>query len=301
MRPSADHIASFVEVVRQRSLSAAARSLGLPKSTISRRLSRLERALQSQLLHRTSRSLSLTPTGRAFYESVVPAVDALGEAVSALEHSQRDPRGTIRMTAPSDLGRMVLAPMLVAFLERYPDIELELTFSNDVLDLFAQGIDLALRATRTLPPDLIARRVCDAQLQLAAAPVVAEQLAAADLRSLERQPFVLHKNEAAARKLTLERSSGRRPQRSVLAPTGRVRVDDYAAAAELVSAGHGVAIMPALHVRAGVAAGRLVRVLPDWFVRAGYVYLVYPVRQQPERVRLLGEFLRERLHELPNV
>jgi DNA-binding transcriptional LysR family regulator len=118
---NADNIATFVEVVRQHSLSAAARTLGLPKSTVSRRLLRLEQELNTKLLHRNARRVTLTPPGRSFYASVVGAVEALDTAVSALERSSQEPRGTIRVTAPADLGRMVLAPMFVAFLERYPD------------------------------------------------------------------------------------------------------------------------------------------------------------------------------------
>src|SRR5262245_26050285 len=104
MPGSADNIATFVEVVRKQSLSAAARSAGLPKSTVSRRLKRLEQELQTQLLQRDARRLNLTASGRRFYESVVTAVDALDAAVEALEQSRREPRGTIRLTAPRTWG-----------------------------------------------------------------------------------------------------------------------------------------------------------------------------------------------------
>src|SRR5262245_23241556 len=153
MRPSADNIATFVEVVRQRSLSAAARSLGLPKSTISRRLMRLERSLRSKLLERSARTVTLTNAGREFYASVVFAVDALGAAVAALEQSSQEPRGHVRITAPPDLGRMLLSPMLGAFLQRQPEINLHVRYSNEVLDLVAEGLDLAVRATTALRPD----------------------------------------------------------------------------------------------------------------------------------------------------
>jgi DNA-binding transcriptional LysR family regulator len=288
--PSADNIATFVTVVRQKTLSAAARSLGVPKSTVSRRLQRLEQELASKLLHRDARKVTLTPAGRSFYESVAFAIDSLDAAVVALERSSHEPRGTIRLTAPTDLGRMVLAPMLVAFLARYPDITLDLVFTNRLVDLIAEGIDLAVRAGRVVQGGLFARKLCDSELQLAASPRSAAALGS-DVRELSRQPFVLHGAGPREQAIKLERRGGKRPVE--LTVQGRVHVDDYATLAELVARGQGLGLMPALHVTAGVEAGRLVRVFPEWSARAAHVVLVYASRQLPERVRLLSEFLQE--------
>jgi DNA-binding transcriptional LysR family regulator len=286
--PSADNIATFVEVVRQKSLSAAARSLGLPKSTVSRRLVRLEQELETQLLHRDAHKTALTAPGRRFYESVVAAVDALEAAVGALALNSSEPRGVIRVTAPPDLGRMLLAPMFVAFLEQHPDIELDLVLTNQVLDMVEDGVDLAVRAVRNLDGNLIARKLCLAELQLAAR---AGDSVDDDPRGLAERPFVLHRGSSgASHVLKLERTT--RVRKAVdVSVAGRIVVDDYAAMAELVAAGAGLGLMPALHVREGERSGRLTRVLPSWSARAGHVYLVYPTRQLPERVRLLHDFL----------
>ena len=298
MPPSADNIATFVEVVRRQSLSAAARSLGLPKSTVSRRLVRLEEELHSQLLQRDARKIALTSVGRRFYESVLSAVDALDAAVTQLAQSSSEPRGTIRVTAPPDLGRMVLAPMFVAFLERHADISLDLVLTNRTVDLVQEGIDVAVRASRVVEGSLIARKLCESALQLA---VSAQHVRSAErdgdsdtIRALVDRPFVLHRASGDSQVIKLERSAGagRAPRRTVeLTVSGRVNVDDYAALAELVAAGQGAGLMPAIHVRDGVSAGRLVRIYPAWSSRAPHVYLVYPTRQHPERVRLLTEFL----------
>ncbi|HKP57350.1 MAG TPA: LysR substrate-binding domain-containing protein [Polyangiales bacterium] len=292
MPRNADNIATFVEVVRQRSLSAAARSLGLPKSTVSRRLVRLEAELETKLLHRNARRVTLTAAGRGFYAEVAGPVEALDTAVAALERSSKEPRGTIRLTAPPDLGRMVLAPMFVAFLERYPEIALDASFSNRIVDLVDESVDLAVRAGRIVKGDLIARKLCDSELQLAAARTsVAQWPADAEPRSLERQAFVLYRASGGSQTLKLERAADKKPKAVELTVQGRINVDDYAAMAELVATGRGIGLMPAIHLREGVAAGKLVRVLPDWSSRSAHVYLVYPARQQPERVRLLAEFL----------
>jgi DNA-binding transcriptional LysR family regulator len=301
MRASADNISTFVEVVRHQSLSAAARGLGLPKSTVSRRLQRLEQELHGKLLHRDARKITLTAAGRRFYEAVVDAVDTLDAAVVAVEQSSQAPSGMIRITPPPDLGRMVLAPMLVAFLERYPDISLDALFTNRLVDLAQEGVDLAVRAGRVVKGDLIARKLCDAGLQLAASSRRGTQPLGEDVRSLEQRPFVLYRAAGRSQAIKLEHAASKRGKSLELNVSGRVSVDDYAALAELVAAGQGVGLMPSVHVQEGVAAGRLVRVFPEWTSRAGHVYLVYPTRQQPERVRLLTAFLLEAFSKLESV
>jgi DNA-binding transcriptional LysR family regulator len=291
MQPSAENIGTFVEVVRQQSLSAAARRLELPKSTVSRRLLRLEQQLSTKLLHRQARKITLTPAGRRFYEAVYGAVDVLDAAVAAAEQSSREPRGTVRLTAPPDLGRMVLAPMFVAFLERYPEITLDLVLTNRVMDLAQEGMDLAVRAGRVLEPTLIARKLCSSELQLAASAAHAGSSAEDDPRALTQRPFVLYRGAGRQQTIRLERGAGKRRQSLELEVAGRVSVDDYAALAELVAAGQGIGLLPSIHVQDGIQAGRLVRLLPDWSSRSAHVYLVYPTRQQPERARLLSEFL----------
>ena len=299
MPPSADNIATFVEVVRRQSLSGAARSLGLPKSTVSRRITRLEQELHSQLLQRDARKVVLSAAGRRFYESVVSAVDALAEAVSQAELRRTEPRGLIRVTAPSDLGRMVLAPMFVAFLERHPEITLDLVLTNRTVDLVQEGLDLAVRAGR-VEGKLIARKLCASALQLAASSRHTREEKGDSIRKLSEQPFVLHRAGGNSQLIKLLRvqeaspvSRASRGSRNAVELTvqGRISVDDYAALAELVAAGQGVGLMPAIHVREGVASGALVHIFPEWSSRAQNVYLVYPTRQQPERVRLLTEFL----------
>lgn len=296
MHASADNIATFVEVVRQHSLSGAARRLSLPKSTVSRRLLRLEQQLRSKLLHRDARKLTLTAAGRRFYDAVAGAVDTLESALTEAEQSSREPRGVIRVTAPTDLGRMVLSPMFVAFLERYPEISLDLLFTNRVVDLAQEGVDLAVRAGRTLESDMIARRLCASELQLAVAARSKREVASVE--QLEQQPFVLYRAPGRSQSLKLERGSGKRKQQVELTVSGRVNVDDYAAMAELVAAGQGVGLMPSVHLRDGTQAGRLSRLLPEWSSRSAHVYLVYPSRQQPERVRLLSAFLQEAFAEV---
>lgn len=293
MRADKDNIATFVEVIRRDSLASAARHLGVPKSTVSRRLARLEEQLDTKLVHRDARRITPTPEGTRFYESVVDAVDVLDTAVASIEERTTTPSGTIRVTAPSDLGRMVLIEELAKFLERYPDISLDLVFTNRFVDLVQERVDLALRAGLVTEPNLIARKLLASDFRLAAHP--ANDIDCDDITGLEAYPFVLYRKRGQTQVLRLEKGSGDAHETVELTVSGRVNVDDYSAMVELVAAGQGVGLMPELHVTEGEKAGKLVRVFPEWVLPAPPIHLVYSTRQLPERVRLLIDFLCEAL------
>ena len=289
MQADKDNIATFVEVVRRNSLAAAARHLGVPKSTVSRRLVRLEEQVDTKLVHRDSRRVTPTPEGTRFYDSVVDAIDVLDTAVATIEENTTEPRGTIRLTAPSDLGRMLLLEELVKFLDRYPDISLDLIFTNRFVDLVQERVDVALRAGRVTEPNLIARKLLPSDFQLAAHPD--NDIDCEDITGLQEYPFVLYRRRGQTQVLRLEKGSGDTQETVELTVSGRVNVDDYTAMVELVAAGQGIGLMPELHVAEAQNAGRLTRVFPNWSLPAPPVHLLYSTRQLPERVRLLIDFL----------
>jgi len=294
MKADKDNIATFVEVIRRNSLAAAARHLGVPKSTVSRRLARLEEQLDTKLVHRDARRVTPTPEGTRFYDSVVDAVDVLDTAVATIEESTTKPRGTIRITAPSDLGRMLLLRELARFMERYPDILLDLVFTNRFVDLVQERVDVAVRAGLVTEPNLIARQLLPSDFQLSAH--VDNDIDCDDITGLEAYPFVLYRKRGQTQILRLEKGAGETHETVELTVSGRVNVDDYTAMVELVAAGQGIGFMPELHVAEGEKAGRLVRIFPQWVLPAPPIHLVYSTRQLPERVRLLIDFLCESLH-----
>ena len=266
----------------------------MPKSTVSRRLVRLEEQLDTKLVHRDARRVTPTPEGSRFYDSVVDAIDVLDTAVATIEESITEPRGTIRITAPSDLGRMLLLHELVRFLERYPDISLDLVFTNRFVDLVQERVDVAVRAGRITEPTLIARKLLPSDFQLAAHP--GNEFHCNDIAELEAYPFVLYRKRGQTQVLRLQKGSGEDEETVELTVSGRVNVDDYTAMVELVAAGQGIGLMPELHVAEGEKAGRLVRIFPEWVLPSPPIHLVYSTRQLPERVRLLIDFLCESLH-----
>jgi DNA-binding transcriptional LysR family regulator len=303
-RADKDNIATFVEVIRRNSLAAAARHLQVPKSTVSRRLVRLEEQLDTKLVHRDARRVTPTPEGTRFYDSVVDAIDVLDTAVATIEESTTEPRGTIRITAPSrgtiritapsDLGRMLLLDELVRFLNRYPDISLDLLCTNRLVDLVQERVDVAVRAGLVTEPNLIARKLLPSDFQLAAH--VDNDIDCDDISELEAYPFVLYRKRGQTQVLRLEKGSGDHHETVEITVSGRVNVDDYTAMVELVAAGQGIGLMPELHVAEGEKAGRLVRIFPEWVLPSPPIHLVYSTRQLPERVRLLIDFLCNAFH-----
>ena len=280
-------------MVRRQSLAGAARQLDVPKSTVSRRLSRLEEQLRTKLVHRDTRATSPTPEGMRFFDSVVDAIDELDAAVAGIEQSLSEPRGTIRVTTPADLGRMLLSDPLARFLDRYPDISLDLVLTNRFVDLVQERVDLAVRAGEVTEPHLIARKVQPSSLMLMAHP--ANDIDCDDIAGLSDVPFVLYRKRGATQVIRLERGGADSLETVELTVGGRVNVDDYSVMMDLVAEGQGVGLMPTLHAEEGRRQGRLVRIFPDWVLPAMPIQLVYPSRQQPERVRLLIEFLTDAL------
>lgn len=293
MAADRDNIATFVEVVRRDSLAAAARRLGVPKSTVSRRLSRLEAQLGIELVHRGTRTVGPTPEGMRFFDAVVDSIDALDDAIAAAGQSTTEPRGTVRVTTPSDLGRMLVIPELVGFLERYPDIALDLILTNRFVDLVQERVDLAVRAGPVNEPHLIARKLRPSDFVLACR--AGHGIQCDDVTELQRHPFVLYRKRGQTQVIRLERGGPGDRESVELTISGSVNVDDYSAMVELVAAGRGIGLMPSLHAEEGIRYGRLERLFADWSTPAMPIQLVYSSRQQPKRVRLLIEFLTEAL------
>ena len=139
-----DGIEVFVKVLESGSFSRAAKLLGMPNSTVSAKVSALEKRLGVTLLQRTTRKLRATPAGETYFQQCVLALERLKAAESELTSAQREPQGLLRVTAPADIGHSLLATLVRGFLQRYPKAEVELVVTNRVLDLIAEGVDLAM-------------------------------------------------------------------------------------------------------------------------------------------------------------
>lgn len=288
--PQLDEIAAFARVAELGSFTAAAEQLGVPKSTVSRAVTRLEDGLKVRLLQRSPRAVALTDAGRRFFGDVAPHIAGLRDAAQALDAYQGQPQGTIRLSAPPDGGESFLGEMLVEFGARYPLLSVEVDMSTRRVDLLREGFDVALRATRELPDSsLVVRKLLDSYVQLFAAPAYLARRglprAFEELVDHERVVFLPNARRGQ------QPVDGARAVRDAMA-TGRFATDDFHLIRSLLRAGGGIGPLPRVLAAPDLASGRLVHVLPEWSQRAGTLYLVYPsARHVPRNVAVFRDFV----------
>ncbi|WP_253889634.1 LysR family transcriptional regulator [Actinokineospora diospyrosa] len=275
-------VAVFVRVVATGSFSAAARALWMPKSSVSRRVARLENRLGVRLLHRTTRSLALTEAGSAYHARVAPALAELDSAAGAAADTREVPRGTVRLAARPDVGAEVLPELVAAFLARYPEVRVEVALAAPA-DLVEGRFDLALRAGPGGPG---ATRLQNTRFRLFASPVYLARRGTpqrpADLPTHHCLPF----GDATHWHL-------RSPQGEVsVAIAGPLTSDDLTFVRRAAVAGVGIALLPHPAAAPSVRAGLLTPVLPDHHTEGQPLHLVVPSdRHLPLRVTVLRDFL----------
>lgn len=264
--------AVFVKVVQAGGFTAAARQLGLPTSTVSTRVSRLERRLGVTLLQRTTRRLSLTELGELYFRHAVTGLEHLLEAEAAVKASVGEPKGHLRVTAPADFGDILLVGLLERVQKSYPQIDIELLLTDSYLDLVAESVDVAIRTGELGDSTLIAKRVgiaCWAPFgspeYLNAGPPLAVP------QDLWRHRCLQFASLGKAQWLLSNEHD------SVVVPMeGVLIVNDLGVIRLMTLHGQGVGLLPTYACREDVQAGKLIRVLPTWQARADPVHLVYP-------------------------
>lgn len=285
-----DDLALFIAIVEAGSLSAAADKEGLPTATVTRRLQKLEGMLGYQLLNRSARRMQPTAEGMQYYEQCRPLVNALRQATQRLDASLATLSGNIRVLAPVNFASGLLTPALISFMHQHPEINLELELSNQIQDLVGSGADLAIRIGSLADSALMQRRLGDAGLVLVASP---RYLAVAgtpdDVDALHRHALLVA--EPLRQWRLRNPASG---AEVMIQPQARLRVNEMRLAVEMADAGLGILLCPLLQCRDAIAAGTLVRLLPQWMPEPRHVFAVWQQqRYMPARVRALLEHLVE--------
>lgn len=289
-------MAIFAQVVDSGGFSAAARHLGLTTSAVSRHVSRLETYMGGRLLQRTTRSVSLTELGEQVHAACVRMVNTAREIHALAGSYSARPNGVVRISAPVVLGQLWLAPLLPAFLDRYPEVDVRLSLVDRNVDLIEEGVDLAIRIATDLAPGLAARPLGPMRYLLVASPhYLAAHGTPAAPHELPRHRcnYLGYARFGAAWTMRREGAGGAEIV-SIRVPS-RLTINNSAALMAVVEAGGGIGLVPDFTARTALAQGRAVRILEDWTFDepyAGTVHAVYmPGPHLALKVRAMIDYL----------
>lgn len=280
-------------IVDSGSFASAAERLDMSQSGVSRSVARLEARLGIRLFDRTTRTLTLTDEGRRLYERVVPLLDGLEEAASSVAGGATAVRGRLRVNVDPFFSKIVLSPRIGQFIERYPDLQLDLMTRDQLGDMVAEGFDLAVRFGVPRPSTLVARKLLETRIVTAASPAYLKKrgrpLKPTDL---EREPHqcIHYRDPETGKPFVWE---FHRPRKKlVIDARGRLMLNDVSTMHGACLAGHGIAQIMALGTQPLFESGRLVDLFPDWPDEHFPLYALYPSRRHPSaKVRAFLDFI----------
>ena len=270
-----DAMRTFVAVVDRNGFSAAATALGQSTARVTRQIASLEQRLDTRLLNRTTRRLSLTSAGTAYYQRCVQLLAEFDDIEATIGAQAQTPAGVLRINAPVSFGIARLAPLLASYRVRYPQVALDLSLSDRLVDMVEEGYDLAIRITAKPAPNLIARKLADTQVVLCASPGYLQRMGAprvpADLAGHQCLHYSYWSGGHAWR---LQGADGEH----VVAVDGGLRANNGDVLREAALAGMGIVLQPDFLVGDDIAAGRLQRVLPGYAIAPIGIHAVYSSR-----------------------
>ncbi len=279
----------FARVVTAGNMSAAGRELGLSPAVISKRIGHLERRLGARLFQRTTRQIRLTETGEGFYRRITDVIESIHEAEAFASQGNDDPSGVLRVCAPSSFSRSHIAPYLGAFLDAYPDIQVELTVSDDVVDVVGDGFDVCMRVGELEDSSLVAKKLASCRRALCAAPgYIAQTGLPVSLADLDKFNCVSTSDQRTWR---LQGPDGPKTVRA----TGRLRTNSSDVVREAVIGGAGIGFRSIWDIEHELKAGNLIVLMPEYRETPGVaIYAVYPCREfVPAKLRVFLEFLEK--------
>lgn len=267
----------FAEVVDRGAFTAAAEAIGLPKSNISRKITRLEKVLGVQLLERTTRKLALTEIGRRYYEHCVRIREEIEAANTSLELMAGTPRGILRVCASVSVGQHLIAPLLTGFACEFTEISLDLRLTNRRVDLLDEGYDVAIRVGDSPDSNLVAKYLCSPELHIYAAPSYLEMSnkLAANIENLKNHRCLFM--NAVSHKPQWHLQRGNESISILLVPA--FSCDDFSVLRQLATDGLGIALLPDYMCKEQLLDGSLVRVCDTWTGAKVDLYTIVPSRK----------------------
>jgi DNA-binding transcriptional LysR family regulator len=287
----------FVAVMETGSFAAAAERLGTSSGQASKLVSRLEAELGVRLLNRTTRAVAPTEAGQSYHDRLRPLLEEFDSLDLAIRNISQAPRGRLRLTAPLTFGALELTPALNAFAARFPDIELDVSFSDRVANLVDEGFDMAVRIGR--PPDssLISRRLCTVRIVVVAAPAYLDRNGEpASPDDLAGQECIIDTNFRDPGRWSFDDAGTQR----TVPVSGRIRYSNAEACLRAAEDGLGLACVPAFVAGEAIRSGRVRRLLTAYETEPFGVHALYPhSRHLAAKVRVLVDFLVDRYRGAP--
>lgn len=294
-----NEVAIFVKVVQTGSFNQAAKQLEMPNSTVSAKVSSLEKRLGVTLLHRTTRKLQVTQAGQAFFNRSLSAIQELKGAEEEVTVNQGEVQGVLRLTAPAIVGSIFLPPIIAKCMEKYPKLNIELIFADRYVDLISEGVDLAIRAGELSDSTLIAKKLGVSYFAPFASAAYVKAHGNPDHPKDLREHRCLQFSALGRDKWEFVNKS----KTKVIVPvSGRLIADDLGAIKELTLEGQGIALLPTFLCEAELKKNRLVRVLPEWRTDVRPISFVYPpqkfvIPKVHAFMSLATDMLKERLKD----
>lgn len=293
-------MALFVEVVKARGFRHAAEVVGIPNSTVSRRISALEKALGLRLLHRTTRKIELTEAGQLYFQRCKRIVDEARVAHEQLGEMLAQPTGVLRASLPVDFANIYLAPLIAEFARSYPGISFDFDLTPRLVDLVSEPFDVAIRMGTPPNSNLIARQLANLPCHLYASPRYLEQSGTPEHPSDLTRHQCLGFRSTRAPVWTLHRTgqggkAGEDDPVVEVAVAGRFQLNSVGLIRRLATLDLGIALLPEKIVAEDLAEGRLRPILPAWEGPPTPVYAMTETRLLPAKTQRFIEFLRQHL------
>jgi DNA-binding transcriptional LysR family regulator len=271
-----NEIQCFVKAVELKSLTAAARALDLPKSSVSRKISNLEKRLGVTLIVRTTRALNLTDAGRGFFHTAISALHELESAEKGLDKSRQRVDGLLRITAPADFAIGPFPKLIAAFLKEYPLVSIELVFTERVVDLISESMDLAFRLGALKDSTLMAKKLKPFNAQIFASPEYLKMRGEPKtITDIEEQEWVRFTPDGVPMKWALKSPEGKR----VVTPRGRLSANHSFALKQAAIDGLGFAVIANFMIEDEIKNRKLKVVCPSWQVHGDSAHIVFPAQR----------------------
>lgn len=292
----------FVRVVEAGTFTRAADSLSMPKATVTKHVQALEDRLRVRLLNRTTRRVTVTADGAAYYDRVVRLLTDLEDIEASMTNARANPRGRLRIDVGTSMAQLLIIPHLAEFHERYPDIQVDLGVSDRVVDLISDNVDCVIRGGELSDQSLVARRIGSLEFITVAAPkYLAQRGTPQHPQDIEKEhDCVIYFSPQSGRHYPLEFHKGDESI-DILGPY-RVSVNEANAYINATLAGLGVAQVTSFQAQRHLESGALVQLLPDWTQNTLPIYVVYPPnRHLSAKVRAFVDWAAELFQRVPHL